>query len=110
MSVVVFLNPLLEFHGEVGALDMTHEVLIQSRVGLDVEDADGIVAVGLDQVMPIAILVGLVEVGDEGRLREGIEDVTPEGEHRVVDAQCGEDGDVQVGLLDHLVALQGRHP
>ena len=55
-SIVVFLNALLHFFGQIGALDMIDQVVVQQTVALDVEHPESVVAVGLDEPNTIAYI------------------------------------------------------
>ena len=105
-SIVVFLNAFLHLLSDIGALDVVNEVVVELTVTLDVEHANGVFAVRLDKIHPIAVLVGLVDVGDGARLAEGVEHVATEREHWIVNAECREDGKVEINLLDQLIATE----
>ena len=98
-SIVVFLNAFLHLLSDIGALDVVNEVVVELTVTLDVEHANGVVAVGLHKIHTVAILVGLVDIGNSVRLAEGIEYIPAKRKHSVIDAQCRQDGYVEVGLL-----------
>lgn len=78
---------------------MVNQVVVELPVVLEVKHPEGVVAVGLHKIHSVAILVGLVDIGNGVRLAEGVKQVSAKGEHRVVDAQCRKNGQVQVGLL-----------
>ena len=98
-SIVVFLNAFLHLLGDIGALDVVDQVVVELTVALDVEHANGVVAIGLHKIHSVAVLVGLVDIGDGIRLAEGIEYIPAKRKHSVIDAQCRQDGYVEVGLL-----------
>lgn len=98
-SIVVFLNAFLHLLGDIGALDVVNEVVVELTVTLNVEHANGVVTVGLHKIHSVAVLVGLVDIGDGIRLAEGIEYIPAKGKHSVIDAQCRQDRQVEVGLL-----------
>lgn len=102
-SVVVFLDAFLQLSDQVGALDPIHEVVVQQAVLLEVEDANGVFTVGLNEVLPVAVLVGQVDIGNERGIGEGVEHVASKGEHRVVYAEGRKDGDIHVDLLGNLI-------
>lgn len=85
-SVVVFLNAFLHLLGDIGALDVVDQVVIELTVTLNVKYANGVVAVELYKVHSVAVLVGLVDIGDGIRLAEGIEYIPAKGKHSIVDA------------------------
>lgn len=85
-SVVVFLNAFLHLLGDIGALDVVDQVVIELTVALNVKYANGVVAVELHEIHTVAVLVGLVDIGDGIRLAEGIEYIPAKGKHSIVDA------------------------
>ena len=84
-SVAVFLNAFSQLPRQVRALDAVNEIVIEQPVFLDIEHADGLFTIRLDEIVAIAVLIGEVDIGDERRLAEGVKHIPPEGEYRVVD-------------------------
>ena len=77
-SVAVFLNAFPQLPRQVGALDAVNEIVIKQPVFLDIEHADRLFTVRLEEVVAVAVLIGEVDIGDERGLAEGIEHIPPE--------------------------------
>lgn len=88
---------------QISALDPIDKVVFQLPVIYDVKNADRVFAIRLNQIMTVAVLVGLVDVGDEAGLTQRIKHITAKRKHRVIHPQSRKDGQIQVNLLGHLL-------
>ena len=69
-------------------MDAVNQVVIELAVFSDIEHSYGVVAVGLYKILPVAVLVGLVDVCNAALLALGIENISSERKNGVIHAEC----------------------
>ena len=93
---------------KVIALDVVDQVVVDQPIAPDVEYANGVVAIALNQILSVAILIGLVDIGNTVRRTDRVEQVAAKGKYGVVDTKCRRDGYVKVDLLRQFLASERR--
>ena len=79
---------LLQPEVQVGTLDVVDEVALHSLVLVEVEHADCLCAIRLNQIVTVAVLIGLVDIAHPFRRLNRIEQIAAKGEDGVVYMQC----------------------
>ena len=93
---------------KVGALDVADDVVLHVLVLVKIENANCLLPVRLNQIMPIAELIGLVDESNPCGLLQGVEKVAAKAENGVGHVKRRQDACANVGLLGHFVGAVWR--